>query len=167
LPLTDTPSSPRRERRDGDGATDALALPPLCLRATLRFKDRFSAMRSKHSIKYAPQPPPLCPSRAQITVKAAASLTSTVWSKSNGLGPASICDHCRGELGHSVHRYWHMQFCSSACMTAYQLRLAPETRVKICQLDVFPWEDQINGSNAPQPPILQRGLWGFWLSPII
>ena len=26
---------------DGGGATDALALPPVCFRATLRFKDRF------------------------------------------------------------------------------------------------------------------------------
>jgi hypothetical protein len=41
------------------------------------------------------------------------------------------CDHCREELGLGIHLYWHMQFCSSACMTAYQQRLAPETKVKI------------------------------------
>jgi hypothetical protein len=46
------------------------------------------------------------------------------------------CDHCRQELGFGVHRYWGMQFCSAACMTAYQQRLAPETKVKICRLDV-------------------------------
>jgi hypothetical protein len=31
---------------DGDGATDALALPPRCLRAALLFTDGFSAMRN-------------------------------------------------------------------------------------------------------------------------
>jgi hypothetical protein len=53
-----------------------------------------------------------------------------------GLGPARTlrCDHCREELD-IVQRYWHMQFCSSACMTAYQCRLAPETKVKISQLE--------------------------------
>jgi hypothetical protein len=57
--------------------------------------------------------------------------------RSNILGPASTvrCDHCREELGFGIHLYWHMQFCSSACMTAYQQRLAPETKVKICLLD--------------------------------
>jgi hypothetical protein len=81
------PEAPVRGRQDGDGTTDALAPSPLYLRARLRFKDRFSAMRNKRS-------------------------------------------------------------CSSACTTAYQQRLVPETKVKICQLDVLPWEDQINGSNA-------------------
>jgi hypothetical protein len=28
-----------------------------------------------------------------------------------------------------------MHFCSSACMTAYQRRLAPETKVKIFELE--------------------------------
>jgi hypothetical protein len=60
------------------------------------------------------------------------------------------CDHCRRELGFGVHRYWGMQFCSAACMTAYQQQLAPETKVKICRLDV-PSEDQISGSNLLQP----------------
>jgi hypothetical protein len=44
---------------------DPLALLPLSLRATLRLKDRFSAMRNEHSVKYMPKPP-LCPSCAQI-----------------------------------------------------------------------------------------------------
>jgi hypothetical protein len=35
-----TPQQPSSGRWDGDGATDALALPPLCLCANLRFKDR-------------------------------------------------------------------------------------------------------------------------------
>jgi hypothetical protein len=57
--------------------------------------------------------------------------------QSNSLGPASNvrCDHCREELGLGIHFYWRMQFCSSACMTAYQQRLAPETKAKICRLD--------------------------------
>jgi hypothetical protein len=55
----------------------------------------------------------------------------------SSLGPARTlhCDHCREELGLSVHRYWHMHFCSSACVTEYQRRLAPETKVKISQLE--------------------------------
>ncbi len=53
------------------------------------------------------------------------------------LGPARNlrCDHCREELGLSVRRYWRMHFCSSACMTEYQRRLRPETKVKISQLE--------------------------------
>jgi hypothetical protein len=46
------------------------------------------------------------------------------------------CDHCRGEFTFSIERYWHMQFCSSSCMTAYQQRLAPETKLKIYRLDI-------------------------------
>jgi len=59
--------------------------------------------------------------------------------RSNGLGRGSVvrCDHCREQLGLSVHRYWHMQFCSSACMTAYQQRLGPETEVKIARCFAF------------------------------
>jgi hypothetical protein len=45
------------------------------------------------------------------------------------------CDHCREELGVDIQRYWHMQFCSSGCMAAYQQRLASETKIKICRLD--------------------------------
>ncbi len=47
------------------------------------------------------------------------------------------CDHCRRELGLHVHRYWHMRFCSLACVTPYQQRLAEETRMKIRRLDVI------------------------------
>jgi hypothetical protein len=52
------------------------------------------------------------------------------------LTSALRCDHCRGEFGASIERYWHMQFCCSACMTAYQQRLAPETKSKIYRLDI-------------------------------
>jgi len=48
------------------------------------------------------------------------------------------CDHCRGELSVSIQRYWHMQFCCSACVTAYLRRLAPETKLKICRLEISP-----------------------------
>ncbi len=60
----------------------------------------------------------------------------TLFARSS-LGPGRTlhCDHCREELGLSVHRYWHMHFCSSACVTEYQRRLAPETKVKISQLE--------------------------------
>jgi hypothetical protein len=59
--------------------------------------------------------------------------------RSNRLAAAATlpCDHCRGGLGLDVHRYCHMQFCSSACVAAYQQRLTVETRVKICRLDVL------------------------------
>jgi hypothetical protein len=64
--------------------------------------------------------------------------SSRTLSAQSSLGPARTlhCDHCREELGRNVHRYWHMHFCSSACMTEYQRRLAPETKVKISQLEV-------------------------------
>jgi hypothetical protein len=51
--------------------------------------------------------------------------------------PALRCDHCRRELGRHPRRCWHMRFCSMACVTAYQRRLAEETRVKIRRLDVI------------------------------
>ena len=65
--------------------------------------------------------------------------SSLTLSARSSLGPARIlrCDHCREEFGIRVHRYWHMHFCSSACMTAYQRRLAPETKVKISQLEAL------------------------------
>jgi hypothetical protein len=85
------------------------------------------------------------------------------------LGPVSTsrlrCDHCRRELGFGVRCYWGMRFCSSACMTAYQQRLAPETRVKISRLDVLPSEDQISGSNLSQRHVSWPALWVFY--PII
>jgi hypothetical protein len=63
--------------------------------------------------------------------------SSLTLSARSSLGPAQTlrCDHCREEFGIRVHRYWHMHFCSSACMTAYQRRLAPETKVKISELE--------------------------------
>jgi hypothetical protein len=121
---------------NGGGATDALALRPLCFRATSRLKGPYSTMR------------------AQITLKAATSSTGTVLSKSKGPASTSRCDHCREEL-RLVARYWHMQFCSAACMTAYQQRLAPETTVKICGLDFLPSEDRPSGSNL-LPPLASR-----------
>jgi hypothetical protein len=47
------------------------------------------------------------------------------------------CDQCRNGLGLRVHRYWHMRFCSPACMTAYKQRLNDETRVKIRRLEAI------------------------------
>jgi hypothetical protein len=57
----------------------------------------------------------------------------------SSLGSVRIlrCDHCREELGLDIQRYCHMQFCSSACMAPYQQRLAPETKIKIYQLDIL------------------------------
>jgi hypothetical protein len=55
--------------------------------------------------------------------------------RSLGSARTMLCDHCREEFGSRVHRYWHMHFCSSACVTAYQRRLAPETKAKISQLE--------------------------------
>jgi len=45
------------------------------------------------------------------------------------------CDHCREQLGHDTHCYWHMRFCSAACMQAYKHRLDDETQLKIHHLD--------------------------------
>ena len=45
------------------------------------------------------------------------------------------CDHCRGRLGLTIHRYWHMRFCSASCMRAYQHRLNEDTKAKIQRLD--------------------------------
>ena len=52
--------------------------------------------------------------------------------------PPLRCDQCRKGLGHHIYRYWHMRFCSSACMTAYTQRLDDETRVKIRHLEKAP-----------------------------
>jgi hypothetical protein len=62
---------------------------------------------------------------------------SLTLSARSSLGLARIlrCDHCREEFGIRIHCYWHMHFCSSACLTAYQQRLAPKTKVKISQLE--------------------------------
>ena len=45
------------------------------------------------------------------------------------------CDHCRGRLGLRVERYWHMRFCSPACVAAYERRLDEATKLKINRLD--------------------------------
>ena len=117
----------------------------------------------------APAELDLPPGRATLTqplaigVMMSAHTTSRLSGRSHGLGAAPTllrCNHCRGELGLGIHRYWHMQFCSSTCMAAYQQRLAPETKEKICRLDV-PSEDQTSGSNLPQPRVSWPALWGF------
>jgi hypothetical protein len=41
------------------------------------------------------------------------------------------CDHCRGSLGLTLHRYWRMRFCSAKSVQAYQHRLHDLTMVKI------------------------------------
>ena len=41
------------------------------------------------------------------------------------------CDHCRGSLGLTLHRYWRMRFSSAKCVQAYQNRLYDLTMVKI------------------------------------
>jgi hypothetical protein len=58
--------------------------------------------------------------------------------KTNEVASTSLyCDHCRGKLKFRVHRYWHMRFCSAACMNAYQKRLSPDTQQKIYQIDGY------------------------------
>jgi hypothetical protein len=59
--------------------------------------------------------------------------------RSNNLGqsPIARCDHCRADLGPSSHRYWRMQFCSPACIAAYQDRLGVETKLKIEQCSLI------------------------------
>ena len=44
------------------------------------------------------------------------------------------CDHCRRPLGLVVSRYWHMRFCSAACVQAYQRRLHDDTKQKIAKI---------------------------------
>jgi hypothetical protein len=52
-------------------------------------------------------------------------------SKILGRAARLSCDHCRGQLGITVQRYWRMRFCSPACMSEYQQRLSTETQLKI------------------------------------
>jgi hypothetical protein len=59
------------------------------------------------------------------------------------------CDHCRRPLGLIVRRYWHMRFCSAACVQAYQQRLQDDTREKIAKLR------EIDG-DAPVPRFTGR-----------
>jgi hypothetical protein len=50
--------------------------------------------------------------------------------------PTFRCDHCRRLLGRRIDNYWYdMRFCSTACVAAYQRRLAGETVAKIRRLD--------------------------------
>lgn len=44
------------------------------------------------------------------------------------------CDHCRRPLGLVMRRYWHMRFCSAACVEAYQRRLDDNTKQKIAKI---------------------------------
>lgn len=56
----------------------------------------------------------------------------------NGGSLGSLCcDHYRGKLRFSVHRYWRMRFCSAACMNAYQQRLSTQTLQKIYEIDGY------------------------------
>jgi transposase-like protein len=56
------------------------------------------------------------------------------------------CDHCRGKLGLAIRRYWHMRFCCSTCVAAYQRRLGEQTKVKIGHLDFIPPDIRTVGS---------------------
>jgi hypothetical protein len=44
------------------------------------------------------------------------------------------CDQCRRPLGLVVRRYWHMRFCSHACVRSYQRRLQDDTKQKIADI---------------------------------
>lgn len=57
------------------------------------------------------------------------------------------CDHCRGNLGLIVHRYWHMRYCSAACTEAYRQRLQDDTKANIRRFDCAAREN---------PPIISR-----------
>jgi hypothetical protein len=68
------------------------------------------------------------------------------------------CDHCRGNLGPRIHRYWQMRFCSQACVAAYQHRLGEDTRMKIKRLDFA----------TPERPIISPAKIDFrWLNSVI
>jgi hypothetical protein len=74
-----------------------------------------------------------------MTVMRAQSSVVALPTGRHGLKRSSLrCDHCREEFSICIQRYWHMHFCSSACMAAYQQRLAPETKLKIYRLDISP-----------------------------
>jgi hypothetical protein len=58
--------------------------------------------------------------------------------KVNEVASSSLCcDHCRGKLRFRVHRYWHMRFCSAACMNEYQQRLSADTQQKIYEISDY------------------------------
>jgi hypothetical protein len=63
------------------------------------------------------------------------------------------CDHCRRPLGIMVRRYWHMRFCSAACVGAYQRRLHDDTKQKIANI-------RRADSHRPDQPRLSERLFG-------
>ncbi len=64
-------------------------------------------------------------------------LSSSDRAHASGRNSVSLrCDHCRGKLRFGGPCYWRMRFCSTACMSAYQQRLAPETQEKVVALDI-------------------------------
>jgi hypothetical protein len=76
----------------------------------------------------------------------------------------SQCDYCRNELGSFPHLYWRMRFCSLACMSAYQRRLAPQTREKIVMLepnDFF--ENQVKQCRSQAESAANKSDREFWL----
>jgi hypothetical protein len=68
------------------------------------------------------------------------------------------CDHCRHALGHKIHRYWQMRFCSPACVTAYRGRLDEDTRLKISRLDVVAAGTRQTGALSWFGDSIQRSL---------
>ena len=60
------------------------------------------------------------------------------------------CDHCRRPLGIMVRRYWHMRFCSAACVAAYQHRLHDDTKQKIANIR------HANSGGGEQPRLSER-----------
>ena len=65
------------------------------------------------------------------------------------------CDHCRRPLGIMVRRYWHMRFCSAACVQAYQRRLHDDTKQKIANIR------RADADGCEQPRLSER-LFGMW-----
>jgi len=63
------------------------------------------------------------------------------------------CDFCRGKLGLIVHRYWHMRFCSPACVQGYEQRL-DQTKAKVRQLNDSAGGDAAVTDGLPGAPRL-------------
>lgn len=64
------------------------------------------------------------------------------------------CDHCRKPLAIVVRRYWHMRFCSAACVQAYQHRLDDHTKQKIANI-------RHANLDGPGQPRLSARLFGL------
>jgi hypothetical protein len=62
------------------------------------------------------------------------------------------CDYCRGKLGLLVHRYWHMRFCSSACVQGYVRRL-DETKSRIRRLNYSSGGGAAVIDSLPESPV--------------